>query len=162
MQLLHERPSRHGAALHGAQSQLVDLTLGGTDLAPLSEKTHALLAIAGKVRQGGYLVTVQNMARARAAGAEDGAVRDIVLIAATIWMFICCADGLATPVPTDPAAFRRPGQRFATEGQLDSIRRLALAFWGMRDTSNQEHPCDLNVSPLSLGDSPQMDSHRAH
>ena len=108
--------------LYGPQSAIVDQTLIDAEAAPLSEKMKALLAIADKVRRDGRLVQAQDVARARAAEADDKALHDTVLIAAAFCMFNRYVDGLATFAPKDPEAYRQSGQRLASKGYLRSIR----------------------------------------
>lgn len=107
--------------LYGAQCEVVDLTLRDADAAPLSEKLRGLLAIADKVRRDGRLVSDADVARARAAGADDQAIHDTVLIAAAFCMFNRYVDGLATWAPTDPAIYARIGQVLATVGYANSL-----------------------------------------
>jgi glutamate synthase domain-containing protein 2 len=78
----------------------------------------ALLAIAGKVQQGGKQVTAEDVARALAEGATDVEIHDTVLIAAAFCMYNRYVDGLATWTPTDPAAYDAMGKRLATQGYL--------------------------------------------
>jgi uncharacterized peroxidase-related enzyme len=94
----------------------VDAALAGEASALLSEKMKALLAIADEVRRDGRLVGAADVARARAAGADDKALHDTVLIAAAFCMFNRYVDGLATSVPRDPEAYRQIGQTLATRG----------------------------------------------
>ena len=107
--------------LYGAQCEVVDLTLRDADAAPLSEKLRSLLAIADKVRRDGRLVSDADVTRARAAGADDQAIHDSVLIAAAFCMFNRYVDGLATSAPTDPAIYARIGQVLATVGYAKSL-----------------------------------------
>jgi alkylhydroperoxidase/carboxymuconolactone decarboxylase family protein YurZ len=53
-------------------------------LAPVSAKLKALLAIAAKVQQSGRLVTSADVERARQEGASDVEIHDAVLIAAAV------------------------------------------------------------------------------
>ena len=101
---------------------LVDATLANVVEAPVSDKMRALLAIAAKVRQDGRLVDESDIARARAAGADDKAIHDTVLIAAAFCMFNRYVDGLATWTPKDPDIYRQTGEMLATKGYLHSIR----------------------------------------
>ena len=79
---------------------------------------RALLAIAGKVQQGGKQVTADDVARARAEGATDLEIHDTVLIAAAFCMYNRYVDGLATLTPTDAAAYDPMGKRMATQGYV--------------------------------------------
>ena len=113
--------SSHGAAaraLLGVDAPIVDQVKADPASAPISEKLKALLVIAGKVQQGGRRVDEADVARARAAGADDKAVHDTVLIAAAFCMYNRYVDGLATLTPTDPAAYDRMGEGLARRGYL--------------------------------------------
>jgi alkylhydroperoxidase/carboxymuconolactone decarboxylase family protein YurZ len=84
----------------------------------------ALLVIAAKVQQGWRIVTEEDVAAARAEGATDRDIHDTVLIAASFSMFNRYVDGLATLVPSDPAAYAEMGRRMAEGGyapRLDAI-----------------------------------------
>ncbi len=99
----------------------------GPESAPVSAKLKALLAIAGKVQQGGRHVTADDVARARAEGATDLEIHDTVLIAAAFCMYNRYVDGLATWTPTDPALYDAMGQRMAGQGYvgISAARRRA-------------------------------------
>ena len=115
----------HAAAareLHGGGGEVVDRVLNDARTAPVSEKVKALLAIADKVRQDGRLVTGVDVERARAAGADDQAIHDTVLIAAAFCMFNRYVDGLATWAPQEAEAYKPMGAKLAQEGYLRSIR----------------------------------------
>ncbi len=84
--------------------------------ASISPKLKALLAIAGKVQQGGKHVTPQDIAAARAQNASDREIHDTVLIAAMFCMFNRYVDGLATWQPEDPAEYREMGKLMAHSG----------------------------------------------
>jgi alkylhydroperoxidase family enzyme len=77
-----------------------------------------LLAIAAAVQQSGLNVTADQVAEARAAGASDLEIHDTVLIAAMFSMFNRYVDGLATAVPSDPAAYAAGAQRLISDGYL--------------------------------------------
>jgi uncharacterized peroxidase-related enzyme len=114
----------HGAAaraLYGSDRVVVDEVIVHAESADLPPKMKALLAIARSVQQGGRRVSPADVARARAAGANDEAIHDTVLIAAAFCMFNRYVDGLATPIP-DERTFAPAGQRLAQEGYLSSIR----------------------------------------
>jgi uncharacterized peroxidase-related enzyme len=109
----------HAAAareLLGGCATLVDDVLRDPGRAAIDDKMQALLRIADKVRQDGRLVTADDVSAARTAGADDQAIHDTVLIAATFCMYNRYVDGLATALPADPEHFRRMGHRLATEG----------------------------------------------
>ncbi|MDI6097217.1 carboxymuconolactone decarboxylase family protein [Actinoplanes sp. NEAU-A12] len=78
----------------------------------------ALLAVADKVRVDGRSVTAEDVAQARAAGADDRTVHDTVLIAAAFSMFNRYVDGLDTLTPTDPSAYDRHAQALAEHGYV--------------------------------------------
>src|SRR5258708_21744268 len=94
---------------------------------PISAKMKALLAIAGKVQQGGKYVTANDVERARQQGATDKEIHDTVLIAAAFCMFNRYVDGLATWQPRDPALYPRIGQQTAplSDRGQDSEKPLA-------------------------------------
>jgi uncharacterized peroxidase-related enzyme len=112
--------SHRAAAAHhdGGDYTFVDAVTKGAGGATLSPKLQALLAIAGKVQQGGKLVSVDDIARARAEGATDVEIHDTVLIAAAFCMYNRYVDGLATFTPTDPAAYDPMGKRMAAQGYV--------------------------------------------
>ena len=112
----------HAAAArvhYGSERHLVDHVLKEASAAPVSEKIQALLAIAEKVRRDGRLVKVPDIERARAAGADDKAIHDTVLIAAAFCMFNRYVDGLGTWAPSDPAAYEESGVRLAKTGYVN-------------------------------------------
>jgi alkylhydroperoxidase/carboxymuconolactone decarboxylase family protein YurZ len=98
--------------------EVVDAVKRDFTSAPVSPKLKALLAIAGKVQQGGKQVTTADIAAARSAGASDTEIHDAVLIAAAFCMYNRYVDGLATLTPTDPAAYDQMGQRMARDGYV--------------------------------------------
>ncbi|MEU4238273.1 carboxymuconolactone decarboxylase [Actinoplanes sp. NPDC026619] len=100
------------ARTHGA---VADQLGGGSGPEPMMD---ALLAIAEKVRVDGRSVTAGDIARARAAGADDRAVHDTVLIAAAFSMFNRYVDGLDTFTPDDPDAYARHARALAENGYL--------------------------------------------
>jgi uncharacterized peroxidase-related enzyme len=91
--------------------------------APVSAKMRALLAIAGKVQQGGQHVTVDDVARARAEGATDLEIHDTVLIAANFCMMNRYVDGLKAWTPADPDFYRRRAVMLAEHGYTGSGTR---------------------------------------
>jgi uncharacterized peroxidase-related enzyme len=112
----------HAAAARvhfGSERHLVDQVLAKATAAPVSEKMKALLAIAEKVRRDGRLVQPPDIERARAAGADDKAIHDTVLIAAAFCMFNRYVDGLGTWAPSDPADYEESGVRLATKGYVN-------------------------------------------
>jgi hypothetical protein len=86
-----------------------------------------LLAIAGKVQQGGKQVASEDILRARQQGATDKEIHDTVLIAAAFCMYNRYVDGLATWAPTDADLYRENGRRLAEEGYVESTVHLPAA-----------------------------------
>jgi uncharacterized peroxidase-related enzyme len=109
----HAAAARH---LLGDNCGLVDDVLANSNTAEISDKLRVLLSIAGKVRRDGRLVTDEDVAKARAAGADDQAIHDTVLIAAMFCMYNRYVDGLATWTPRDPASYDAMGARLAVQG----------------------------------------------
>jgi uncharacterized peroxidase-related enzyme len=97
---------------------LVDQVKDDPATAPISDKLRALLAIAGKVQQGGKRVTTDDVTAARNQGATDVEIHDTVLIAAAFCMFNRYVDGLATWTPTDPQAYEEMARRVVENGYL--------------------------------------------
>jgi uncharacterized peroxidase-related enzyme len=115
----------HAAAaryLLGDDKDMVDEVIVSYRHAAISPKLRALLAIAGKVQKGGRRVTDEDIANARAEGADDRAIHDTVLIAAAFCMFNRYVDGLATWTPDNPDAYAQAGAKLGREGYLHSIR----------------------------------------
>jgi uncharacterized peroxidase-related enzyme len=112
------------AASHGAcagmllpeGTPLVEQVRKNPDEAPISGKLRTLLAIAGAVAEGGWAVTEEHIAAARAAGAEDRDIHDTVLVAAAFCMYNRYVDGLATLTPHDPAAYAMMAERLVNQG----------------------------------------------
>lgn len=99
----------HGAvAAHhlGGDEQLVTQVKCNFEEAEVSPKLKPLLAIAGKVQQGGKQVLPSDIERARREGATDLEIHDTVLIAAAFCMFNRYVDGLGTWAPQDLNAYR--------------------------------------------------------
>ena len=97
---------------------LVEQVKVDPDAAPVSDKLKALLAIAGKVQQGGKRVTSEDVACARQYGATDKEIHDTVLIAAAFCMYNRYVDGLATRQPCEREAYREMGERMAHQGYV--------------------------------------------
>jgi uncharacterized peroxidase-related enzyme len=114
--------SHRAAAAHNLAGNydLVDAVRQDFMSAPISDKLKGLLAIAGKVQQGGKQVTAEDVERARAQGATDLEIHDAVLIAAAFSMFNRYVDGLATWAPTDQTVYDEMGQRLAQQGYVTS------------------------------------------
>ena len=114
----------HGAiAAHhlGGDEQLVVNVKRDAQHAAISDKLKALLAIAGKVAEGGKRVADADIARARQHGATDLEIHDTVLIAAAFCMFNRYVDGLATWAPEDPDFYRQRAALVAENGYAASI-----------------------------------------
>ena len=116
---LHASTARH---LLGDASEVVDSVLVNGAHAPINEKVRALLEIAEKVRVDGRLVKAEDVARARAAGADDKAIHDTVLIAAAFCMYTRYVDGLATWAPEEPETYDLMGAELAEKGYARTIR----------------------------------------
>ena len=122
----HFCQSSHGAAAacHLGDPSVVEKVKADFLTAPVSDKLKALLAIAGKVRQDGKLVTAADVEAARKLGATDIEIHDTVLIAAAFSMFNRYVDGLGTWQPRDPDMYAQMGKHLADEGYTaPSIRR---------------------------------------
>ena len=108
---------RAAAAHHQAGDySVVDAVRADYQSAPVSAKLKALLAIAGKVQEGGQQVTTADVERARAEGATDVEIHDTVLIAALFCLYNRYVDGLATVTPTDPEFYHGLGTRLKQHG----------------------------------------------
>ncbi len=113
----------HGAAaeiLLGDQASLVEEVRQNLDTANVTPKMRALLRIAGKVQQSGRCVTKEDVAAARAEGADDRDIHDTVLIAAAFCMFNRYVDGLGTWTPVEPEAFHQMGMQLVENGYTGS------------------------------------------
>ena len=109
----------HGAvaARHlGDNHQVVNEVKANFLATDLSDKMKALLGIAGKVQQGGKYVQVEDVERARNAGATDREIHDTVLIAAAFCMYNRYVDGLATWAPQDPAIYQERAKNITEKG----------------------------------------------
>jgi hypothetical protein len=95
---------------------LIDQVKQNFEVAPVSDKMKALLAIAGKVQKGGKHVTTDDVERARRHGATDKEIHDTVLIAAAFCLFNRYVDGLATWQPRDPDMYLEIGKQTASLG----------------------------------------------
>jgi uncharacterized peroxidase-related enzyme len=105
------------AHLYGSDD-LVEQVKVNPESAPVSDKLKALLAIAGKVQQGGKRVTSEDISRAKQRGATDKEIHDTVLIAAAFSMYNRYVDGLATSQPVERDAYREMGAQLAREGYV--------------------------------------------
>ena len=99
------------AETHGAVAR----RLAGGEV-ETDDRLGALLEIAEKVRVDGRSVTADDIGKARAAGADDRAIHDTVLIAAAFAMFNRYVDGLATLTPDDPAHYEMHARHLAESG----------------------------------------------
>jgi uncharacterized peroxidase-related enzyme len=120
----------HGAVAAyrlGGNEELVNNVKLSFESAAISDRLKTLLAIAGKVQQGGKKVTTEDILRARQQGATDKEIHDTVLIAAAFCMYNRYVDGLATWAPTDPDLYRENGRRLADEGYVRSTEHLPPA-----------------------------------
>jgi uncharacterized peroxidase-related enzyme len=107
------------AAAHlGGNYDLVESVKLTPEAADVSDKLKALLAIAGKVQEGGKQVTSEDVARARQEGATDKEIHDTVLIGAAFCMFNRYVDGLATWQPKEREAYREMGETMVHEGYV--------------------------------------------
>jgi uncharacterized peroxidase-related enzyme len=112
--------SHSAAAAHhlGGNEQLVARVKQDFEAAPISAKLKALLAIAGKVQQGGKNVLPADIERARHHGATDLEIHDTVLIAAAFCMYNRYVDGLGTWAPQDAGLYRQMGAMMAEQGYI--------------------------------------------
>jgi uncharacterized peroxidase-related enzyme len=109
----------------GGDESLVACVSENPETAPVSTKLRALLAIAGKVREGGKNVKSEDVARARAEGATDLEIHDTVLIAAAFCMYNRYVDGLATWTPEDRDSYRDRAASIVRDGYVGLARRLS-------------------------------------
>ena len=110
----------HGAVarhLHAGDAA-VDEAIRAGERGDVGAKMQALLAIAEKVRVDGRSVSAADIARARAAGADDKAIHDTVLISAAFCMFNRYVDGLATLTPEQPESYAEHAKHLAEGGYL--------------------------------------------
>lgn len=116
----HFCQASHGAAAaaHLGGVEVVEQVKLDLRQAGISDKLKALLNIAGRVREDGKLVTPEDVARAREAGATDMEIHDTVLIAAAFSMYNRYVDGLDTWQPKDPGLYAAMGGQLAANGYL--------------------------------------------
>ncbi len=110
------------AACHLGDGSVVEKIKADFRNAPVSDKFKALLAIAGKVRKDGKLVTTADVDAARKLGATDLEIHDTVLIAAAFCMYNRYVDGLGTWQPENPEMYAQMGKRLAEEGYTTPAR----------------------------------------
>jgi uncharacterized peroxidase-related enzyme len=128
----------HGAiAAHylGGDEALVAQVKKDPETAAVSAKLKALLAIAGKVAEGGKSVRSEDVERARREGATDKEIHDTVLIAAAFCMFNRYVDGLATWAPEDPESYRQRAAGVVRDGYAGLADRLAASVAQTRGDS---------------------------
>jgi uncharacterized peroxidase-related enzyme len=107
------------AAAHlNGNYDLVEAAKTNPQTAEVSDKLKALLAIAGKVQQGGKKVSAEDVARARERGATDKEIHDTILIAAAFCMYNRYVDGLATWQPREREAYHEMGEMLAHQGYM--------------------------------------------
>ncbi len=111
----HAAAARH---LLGDDAELVDDILNHGPAADIGEKMRALLAIAAKIRRAGRLVSAEDVSAARAAGADDKAIHDTVLIALMFCMYNRYVDGLGTWAPRNRTLYDQLGARLAAKGYV--------------------------------------------
>lgn len=115
------------ACLLGDDDAMVASVVADPEHAPITAKLKALLALAGRVQQGGRAVRTEDIARARDAGATDLEIHDTVLIAAAFCFFNRYVDGLAAWTPLDPGAYRERARLTAAHGYSASLPQGANA-----------------------------------
>lgn len=108
----------HGAAAacHLGESEIVRQVKTDFYSAPVTPKLKSLLAIAGKVQQGGKQVSADDIAHAREYGATDQEIHDTVLIAAAFCMYNRYVDGLGTWQPREESLYAEMGRQMAEHG----------------------------------------------
>jgi uncharacterized peroxidase-related enzyme len=99
----------------------VDAVCRDLGTAPISEKFRSLLAVADQVRKGGKHLTDGVVRTARAHGATDLEIHDVVAIAAAFCMFNRYVDGLGTAEPSDPAAYDAMASAIVEHGYLAAL-----------------------------------------
>jgi uncharacterized peroxidase-related enzyme len=110
--------SAAAAHTHEGGYDLVEAVKKDLETAPVDERLRALLRIAGKVRGDARTVGPEDVAAARAAGADDESIHDAVLIAAAFCMYNRYVDGLGAITPEDPAVYDEIGAHLASNGYL--------------------------------------------
>ena len=101
--------------------ELVEQVRNDFNKAAISEKLKSLLAIAGKVQQGGKFVTGKDIEKAKQDGATDKDIHDTVLIAAAFCMFNRYVDGLATYTPNDMSSYPLRAKQVVERGYGNHI-----------------------------------------
>lgn len=98
------------------ESETCEMVINDFESAPVGEKMKSLLAIAAHVQKNGKNVTERDVIRARNCGATDREIHDTVLIAALFCLYNKYVDGMASFTPTDPAFYKKLGERITTVG----------------------------------------------
>jgi uncharacterized peroxidase-related enzyme len=106
--------------LHGDEALVAGVSRD-PESAAIPPKLKALLAIAGRVQQGGRAVQPADIDRARREGATDVEIHDTVLIAAAFCMFNRYVDGLDAWTPTDADGYRQRARLVAEHGYTASL-----------------------------------------
>ena len=115
--------SEVGEAMLGKPG-LVDAAICDLANADLSPVMKALLPIAAMVQRDPKNVNVQDVERARRAGASDREIHDTVLIAAAFCMFNRYVDGLGTAVPSDRNDYQQGVERTIARGYAKVLEEL--------------------------------------
>jgi uncharacterized peroxidase-related enzyme len=101
------------AHLPGVDASIVQAVKDDFETAPIPEKIKAFLNIASKVQGDARTVSDEDIARARAHGATDLEIHDVVLIAAMYCMNNRYVMGLDALTPEDPAFYEKYGKALA-------------------------------------------------
>lgn len=102
--------------LLGMREDIVQAVKDDFETAPITEKLKAFLNIASKVQQYARPIPDEDIERARALGATDLEIHDVVLIAAVFCMnnrYVMCLDAWT---PSDPAFYNAVGEHLAEQG----------------------------------------------
>lgn len=91
-------------------------TMDGKPSDKITPKMQALLAIAGKVQQGGRFVSPEDIEAARKQGASDEDIHDTVTVAGAFCFFNRYVDGLGTEVPENKGWYQESGAFLAKSG----------------------------------------------
>jgi len=102
----------------GADWDTVEAVKQDFEQAPIGEKLRALLRIAAKVQVSGKEVRTEDIEAAKAHGATDQEIHDVVLIAAMFCMVNRYVDGLAAWTPEDDALYEQSAHRLRTRGYI--------------------------------------------
>jgi uncharacterized peroxidase-related enzyme len=96
--------------------ELAAAAADGSSAPGADPRLAALLDLAGAVAQSGRAVSDELVAAARAAGCDDAAIHDAVLLAAAFCMVNRYVDGLGARTPAEPEFYRAAGSRLAEHG----------------------------------------------